>query len=101
MEDITFVGQDVTIVAYYFKDKNRPKCFPKKMEYRGRQITFTETGLRHPTTKGQRMVHVFDMTDGEADYRLEFDAESLRWKLVYIADQAQNFHPAPSYAPAT
>jgi hypothetical protein len=76
-------------VAYYFKDKKRPKCFPKKMEYQGRQITFTETGLLHPTHKGHRMVHVFDMTDGQADYRLEFDAEALRWRLVYIADQAQ------------
>jgi len=26
------------------------------------------------------------MTDGSADYRLEFDAMSLIWKLVYIAD---------------
>jgi len=56
------------------------------MDIDGRQITFTETGLQHPTQKGQRMVHVFDMTDGKADYRLEFDAEVLSWKLVAISD---------------
>ena len=100
MEDVTMINQDVTIVAYYFKDKQRPKCFPKRMEWNGRIVTFTETGLRHPTTKGQRMVHVFDMTDGEADYRLEFDAEALRWKLVYVADQIQKL-PKLSYVPAT
>jgi hypothetical protein len=86
MEDVITLNQDVTIVAYYFKDKDQPKCFPKRMEYEGKQVIFTETGLRHPTHKGQRMVHVFDMTDGSADYRLEFDAMSLVWKLVYIAD---------------
>lgn len=86
MEDVITLNEDVTIVAYYFKDKDQPKCFPKRMEYRGKQVIFTETGLRHPTHKGQRMVHVFDMTDGSADYRLEFDAMSLAWKLVYIAD---------------
>jgi len=86
MEDVITLNQDVTIVAYYFKDKDQPKCFPKRMEYEGKQVVFTETGLRHPTHKGQRMVHVFDMTDGNADYRLEFDAMSLVWKLVYIAD---------------
>ena len=86
MEDVITLNQDVTIVAYYFKDKDQPKCFPKRMEYEGKQVVFTETGLRHPTHKGQRMVHVFDMTDGSADYRLEFDAMSLIWKLVYIAD---------------
>lgn len=87
MEDVTLINKDVAIVAYYFRGHNQPRCFPKRMEYSGRQITFTETGLRHPTHKGRRMVHVFDMTDGAADYRLEFDAESLVWKLVYIADQ--------------
>jgi hypothetical protein len=86
MEDVITLNQDVMIVAYYFKDKDQPKCFPKRMEYEGKQVVFTETGLRHPTHKGQRMVHVFDMTDGSADYRLEFDAMSLIWKLVYIAD---------------
>lgn len=100
MEDVTMINEDVTIVAYYFKDKKHPKCFPKKMEYNNRQISFTETGLRHPTHHGQRMVHVFDMTDGEADYRLEFDAEALRWKLVYIADQTQGGLRKLSYAPA-
>ncbi len=86
MEDVITLNEDVTIVAYYFKDKDQPKCFPKRMEYSGKQVIFTETGLRHPTRKGQRMIHVFDMTDGNADYRLEFDAMSLSWKLVYIAD---------------
>lgn len=88
MEDVTLINKDVSIVAYYFQDRNQPKCFPKRMEYAGRQVTFTETGLRHPTHKGQRMIHVFDMTDGSTDYRLEFDAESLSWKLIYMADMA-------------
>jgi len=86
MEDVITLNEDVTIVAYYFKDKDQPKCFPKRMEYEGKQVVFTETGLRHPTHKGERMIHVFDMTDGSADYRLEFDAMNLAWKLVYIAD---------------
>ena len=88
MEDVIVVNKDVNIVAYYFQDKGRPQCFPKRMEYGSRQITFTETGLRHPTQKGRRMIHVFDMTDGNADYRLEFDAESLGWQLIYVADRA-------------
>ena len=89
MEDITVINKAVAIVAYYFRDRQHPKCFPKRMEYNGHApVTFTETGLRHPTHRGQRMVHVFDMTDGAADYRLEFDAEALLWKLVYIADKS-------------
>jgi hypothetical protein len=87
MENPIVINKDVAIVAYYFQGQHQPKCFPKRMEYDGKQVIFTETGLRHPTKKGQRMVHVFDMTDGSADYRLEFDAEALNWKLVYVTDQ--------------
>lgn len=49
-------------------------------------IDFTELGLRHPTSKGTRMIHVFDMSDGVNDYRLEFDAEGLTWTLAAIRE---------------
>ncbi|MEK7561286.1 MAG: hypothetical protein AAB541_00275 [Patescibacteria group bacterium] len=89
MENTVKINKEVSIVAYYFRQGvKRLRCFPKKMEYDGKSVIFTEMGLRHPTRKGQRMIHVFDMTDGNADYRLEFDAEALSWTLVYIADQA-------------
>lgn len=60
------------------------------MEYQNKTIEFSETGLRHPTKKGQRMIHVFDMTDGNADYRLEFDAAALTWTLISIADISES-----------
>jgi hypothetical protein len=93
MENIIEINKDVSVVAFYFRNTGeRLRCFPKRIEWDGRRVDFTETGLRHPTKKGQRMVHVFDMSDGNADYRLEFDAERLTWTLVSISDV--------SYAPA-
>lgn len=87
MENVININKDVSIIAYYFHNRgNRLNCFPKRMEYDGKRVDFTQTGLRHPTKKGQRMVHVFDMTDGQADYRLEFDAQSLTWTLISISD---------------
>lgn len=61
---------------------------PVKMRRGKQEIIFTELGLRHPTKKGQRMVHVFDMSDGINDYRLEFDAEMLTWTLTAILEGA-------------
>jgi hypothetical protein len=87
MENVVEINKAVNVVAFYFKNAGqRLKCFPKRMEYDGHRVDFTETGLVHPTKKGQRAVHVFDMTDGSADYRLEFDAQNLDWTLVYVAD---------------
>lgn len=101
MDQVTQINKDVSIVAYYFKNNARHlRCFPKRMEYDGKRITFTETGLLHPTKKGQRMIHVFDMTDGTADYRLEFDAQALSWTLVAITDT--NYAPiSPKFATAS
>ena len=53
----------------------------------GREVDITEIGLCHPTTAGRRMIHMFDVTDGGADYRLEFDSERLTWLLTLEADR--------------
>lgn len=91
MDQVNSINKDVNIVAYYFKSNaRRLRCFPKSMELDGRRVNFTETGLVHPTKKGQQMIHVFDMTDGNADYRLEFDAAALSWTLVSIADVSEH-----------
>lgn len=89
MEDVIEINKEVNIVAFYFRQgMGKLRCFPKKMEWSGKTVIFSEQGLRHPTKKGQRMLHIFDMTDGNADYRLEFDAAALTWTLIYVADQA-------------
>lgn len=84
MNEFEEVNERVEVIAVYKHGDVGRCCFPAKMKYRGREVSFTELGLRHPTSKGRRMVHVFDMTDGVNDYRLEFDAERLIWSLVAI-----------------
>ncbi len=83
MPDIESVRERVEVLCVFSFSKNsREKCVPRKMKYKGRTITFSELGFRHPTSQGNRMIHVFDMTDGLADYRIELDAESLTWTLI-------------------
>jgi hypothetical protein len=100
MENFNEINKDVSIIAYYFKNSARHlRCFPKRMEYDGKRVDFTETGMVHPTQKGKRMVHVFDMTDGNSDYRLEFDAQDLSWKLIAITEMNYGSTQA-KFAPA-
>lgn len=81
------INDRVEVIAA-FKARGAPAymIMPVKMRWRKQEITFTELGLRHPTMKGKRMVHVFDMSDGANDYRLEFDAEMLTWTLATIIE---------------
>lgn len=58
-------------------------CVPWKMKYKGQEVIFTKLGMRHPTEKGKRMIHAFNVSDGVNDYRIEFDAERLVWTLIY------------------
>ena len=88
MDPTKLINERVEVIAGYRKNCDASKiCIPVKMKYKNQEIKFSELGLRHPTMKGQRMVHVFDMSDGDNDYRLEFDAEGLTWTLVAILDK--------------
>lgn len=86
MDNSLLINERVEVVAVFKKADTSQICFPAKIKYKNHQIEFSELGLRHPTTKGKRMIHVFDMSDGVNDYRLEFDAEGLTWTLVAIME---------------
>ena len=79
------LNEQVDVVALF--RPGRTMCEPIKFRRKnGREIVITEIGLRHPKLHGTRTVHVFDVTDNEADYRLEFDAQQLTWRLTREAD---------------
>jgi hypothetical protein len=83
--DETFLNESVEVVAVF--KPSRTMCEPVKFRrVNGREVLVAEIGLRHPTVKGKRTVHVFDVTDGGADYRLEFDSERLTWRLTMEGD---------------
>lgn len=86
MNDEQFLDERVDVVATFGVGLN--PCSPRKFRRaNGRVVEITEIGLRHPTKQGNRMVHMFDVTDGVADYRLEFDAERLTWRLTMEGDR--------------
>ena len=86
MNDELFLNERVDVLATFGTGLN--PCVPVKFRRaNGREVTVTEIGLRHPTTQGKRMLHMFDVTDGGADYRLEFDSERLTWHLTMEGDR--------------
>jgi hypothetical protein len=85
VNDETFLNERVSVVAVFGEGLNpcRPVRFKRP---NGREVEITEIGLRHPTYPGRRTVHVFDVTDDQSDYRLEFDTERLTWHLTREGD---------------
>ena len=86
MDDEIFLNERVQVVATFADGLDL--CAPRRFRRpNGQEVPVEELGLRHPTTKGQRTVHVFDVTDGGTDYRLEFDSFKLTWRLVWMGDR--------------
>lgn len=87
MDPTISINERVAVVPIFHIDvAERLICIPWKMKYRSQEIVFTVFGMRHPTAKGKRMIHVFDVSDGINDYRIEFDAEHLTWTLVSMVE---------------
>lgn len=84
MNECTSVNKEVTITAMYFRTRRELKSYPKRMEYNGGTVNFLESGLQYLIKRGQKMIQIFDMTDGQDMYRLKFDEEQFNWTLVNI-----------------
>jgi hypothetical protein len=85
MDNEIFLNERIDVLAKFGEGLN--PCVPLKFRRpSGREVVITEIGLRHPTVKGKRAVHVFDVTDGASDYRIELDSERLTWQLTRMGD---------------
>lgn len=85
MNDEIFLNERIDVIATFGAGLN--PCKPVKFRRpNGKEIVVSEIGLRHPTMKGRRAVHIFDVTDGSSDYRIELDSERLMWTLTRMGD---------------
>jgi hypothetical protein len=81
MNQEVLLDERVQVIASFADGLNL--CVPRIIRRKsGRDIHVTELGLRHPVAAGHRTIHVFEVTDGGADYRIEFDSERLTWTLT-------------------
>ncbi|MEO5949010.1 MAG: hypothetical protein ABIP74_01275 [Candidatus Saccharimonas sp.] len=85
MNDEMMLNERVEVIATFGTGLN--PCKPIRFKRTsGREVTISEIGLRHPVIAGRKTMHIFDVTDRQADYRLEFDSEQLTWRLTMEGD---------------
>lgn len=82
MENI--VNKEVVISSVYFSNKKQLETFPKQMEFEGQTYTFLNSGWRYLVKRGKEIIRIFEVTDGEQDFRLRLDTAEDRWTLVKI-----------------
>lgn len=80
MENEIFLDEAIKVAAFF---DTSSKCMPLKFwRKNGRAVSVKKMGLHFPIWRGSKKIHVFEITDGEIDYRLELDSVRLSWKLV-------------------
>jgi hypothetical protein len=77
---MSYVNETVNVNAFYFATSfGALKTFPREVELHNKKLTFND-GLQYLVQKGQHVVRLFDMDDGEHTYRLRY--EDNVWTLV-------------------
>lgn len=87
MEIVNFNEQEIEITSVYFRnssdDKQHLESFPRRMVWGGREYNFLEDSWRYLVQKGQELIKLFDVSDGQAQYRLRLDPGN-HWTLVGV-----------------
>jgi hypothetical protein len=74
------INKEVNVSAFYFKNSSSSmKSYPKQIELDGSLVSFAD-GLSYLVRKGQQIVQLFDMSDGDNTYRLRHAGNE--WTLV-------------------
>lgn len=62
---------------------NRPTAFL----WHNRRYNIADIGLHHVIHNGRVLMHVFSVTDKTTCFTLEFNTESLLWRLCSVEDR--------------
>ncbi len=74
------INKEINVNAFYFKtNTSNMRSYPKQIELDGSQVSFAD-GLVYLVRKGQQIIQLFDMTDGDNTYRLRHSDD--QWTLV-------------------
>ncbi len=78
------INERVSMISSYSQEKNR--FIPYKMRWRLRDYFIKHLAYHHKIREGRNLFHIFHVTDGNLDFRISFDTESLAWILEEVSD---------------
>ncbi|MDR2063516.1 MAG: hypothetical protein LBQ02_01850 [Candidatus Nomurabacteria bacterium] len=76
----TKLNEKIEVMALFTYGLN--PCEPLKFKRKGLEIKIESVLKTQIKFQGVATTHIFDVTDGESEYRLKFDSQSLNWTLV-------------------
>jgi hypothetical protein len=82
-DNSNIVNSEVEITALSFRvgsGEHQLEEFPRRMVWGEREYNFIDQGMQYLVRKGQELVRLFDVSDGQQDFRLRL--ENDHWTLI-------------------
>jgi hypothetical protein len=76
------INEKVSIITIF--NRSSGKVMPYKMQWQGRDYIMTKLAYHHKARIGRLIVHIFHVSDGKNDYRLNLNTETLQWTLEEV-----------------
>lgn len=77
---MSYINETIDVNAFYFASSfGRLKTFPREVELNNKKLTFND-GFQYLVKRGQSVIQLFDMNDGDRVYRLRL--ENNVWTLI-------------------
>jgi len=82
------VFEKVSVITVFNQEKGL--VMPKKIRWRNRDYFIENLAYYHRVRQGKNIIHVFNVTDGNLDFRLSLNSENLHWTLEEIYDRSND-----------
>jgi len=78
------ISVPVSVVFQY--DHKTQKALPRVVQWEGQRYLITKIGFHHTFIRGRTLFHVFSVESPNLSFKLEFNTETLQWRLEEISD---------------
>ncbi len=76
------INEKVSVITSYNRETG--VVMPRKIRWQGRDYLIKKLTYYHRTRLGRTLLHIFHVTDGNIDFRLQLNSETLHWILEEI-----------------
>ena len=78
------INERVKILSIY--DPVSGKTTPYRMKWRDQVHRIKQVTYYHPERMGREILHIFHLTDGNLDFKVVLNSETLSWMLEEVSD---------------
>lgn len=82
------IGEKVSVLSIF--NKQLGLAAPKRIKWRNKTYDINKIGYHHKLKEGNKLIHIFSVSNQYLSFRLRLDTDNLHWTLEEVADGFSN-----------